>query len=193
MKTLSKIFLCAFLILIIKVNSLNSQTSHYSQSSHSYQSTNFSQLNETKTKNSSSSQNSDKQDKDLKRKSSNQDSVPQKVNKISKTIELSGETIKKQILIAVSEKDSQLTIDISTIITDGGLKVEIYDPSGEKLDNCSVDCKDSKGKEDKLNEPSKIESASCSLSKSFNPPMRGEWKIIIKSEKAKGTLKIEVN
>ena len=193
MKTLFNIFLCAFFILIISVNSLPAQSGHSSQSSQSSRSFHSSQSSQTKTENRNSSQNSDKQIKQVNGKTDKKGTVHQKENKFSRTIELNGETDKKEIIVAVSEKETELTININTIITKGELMVEIYDPTGEKQGNCSIDCPDSIDKNDKLNDISQIESASCSFSKSFNPPLPGDWEINIHSKKAKGTLKIEAN
>ena len=172
---------------------LLAQSGHSSQSLESSQSINSSQSFQTKTENRNSNQNSEKQINKVNKKIDNKNPIQQKGTKISRTIDLKGEIDKKEIIVAISEKETELTINITTLITEGELLVEIYDPSGEKIGNCSLDCPDSKHKNDKSNDTSIIESASCSLSKSFNPPLPGNWKINIHYKKAKGTLNIEVN
>lgn len=110
---------------------------------------------------------------------------------MSRTIEFKGEKNKEEIIYPVGEKDTELSVNINMKISDGELVVELYDPSGEKAGNCSVNCTLSSDDDD--DDEGSEKNASCSFSKSYSPPLPGSWKIIFVNKNAKGTLELEIN
>jgi hypothetical protein len=112
---------------------------------------------------------------------------------LSRTIRLSQESEKLEILLPVSGPIVAFSIKISSEIFEGELTIEIYDPNGEKQGNYSIDNQISlkPNKIDKSDKPRTKEIVSGKISKSVEYPINGKWKVLIIPKNAIGEIVIE--
>jgi hypothetical protein len=110
-------------------------------------------------------------------------------------ITLNGESSKLEIILPVADRIWNFTIKISSEIKEGELTIEIYDPSGEKQGNYSIDSQSSlkPNKTEKTANPNVKEIVTGQISKSIDFPKNGNWKIAIIPKNAKGNLEIASN
>jgi len=111
--------------------------------------------------------------------------------KLTKTINLNGESEKVEIIIPVAEGKIGLTIKISSVIVGGELTIEVYDPTGEKMGNYSVGSQNSIKIVGKTYNPTQSDAISGQITKSVLFPNIGNWKINVIPKNAKGSIDLE--
>lgn len=94
----------------------------------------------------------------------------------SNTIQLKEESGKKEVLIKVEEDVPAISVNINGAITNGQVRVEIFDPAGKKQGSFSIENTNSSSKE----------VVNGSLNKNINSPAKGDWKVVVNAEKASG-------
>lgn len=111
--------------------------------------------------------------------------------KLSKTINLNGESEKVEIIIPVTEKITGLSIKISSITIAGEITIEVYDPAGEKMGNYSVGSQNSIKVVGKTYNPTQNESVAGEITKSVIFPKIGNWTVNVVPKNAKGSISLE--
>jgi len=101
---------------------------------------------------------------------------------LNRTIELNGSTDQKTITITVEPGTVHLDIKIRSILEEGQLRVEIYDPNGEKQGTLSATSDPSS---DSVRE--KVEGR---LNKIAKDPMPGEWTVRLQYMDAHGRVQL---
>ena len=114
---------------------------------------------------------------------------------LQRQISLNEDSEKKEILIPISGPIVRFTINIASRISEGELTIEMYDPSGEKQGNYSVDNQISArlDKSDKNAKMTNKEIVTGKIDKSIEYPISGNWKVLIIPKNASGELLIESN
>jgi len=114
---------------------------------------------------------------------------------LQREIWLTEDSERKEILLPVTGPIVKFVIRISSRVMSGELTIEIYDPTGEKQGNYSIDNQISSRQTpgDKNEKRTSKETVNGNLEKSIEYPINGNWKIIIIPKNATGELGIESN
>jgi hypothetical protein len=91
----------------------------------------------------------------------------------------------KEIVFPVPDHSSFLVFQIGAAVSEGELKMEIYNPSGERLKNSTV------GFGSQLNPDKKIKATLAYLP--YKNPMKGNWIIKISCKSVKGSFIVATN
>ncbi|NQY05243.1 MAG: hypothetical protein HRT68_03305 [Flavobacteriaceae bacterium] len=110
-------------------------------------------------------------------------SSPDSVSRITREIELKDDSKPEEVAIIVGDQDSQLMVQIFSIISKGKLVIELYDPFGTKQGKFSVAAQMSATKKEKVQ---------GSMNKRLRDPKSGDWKIKILPKNVEGSILVEV-
>lgn len=108
---------------------------------------------------------------------------------LEREIFLRNDSEKKEIKIEVKEK-GYFHLDIKSVLTQGEVKIEIYNPSGKKQGNFSVECQ-VPATEEAINFLLPTEKVTGNYRKIINNPTVGIWKVKITSINATGNVNIK--
>lgn len=105
---------------------------------------------------------------------------------LSRNIELDDSSDTEDIKIEVSDEVKKMFIGVNSIIESGYLTVEIYDPSGNKKGNFSV--------ESQLKSSNKKKEQVCGqMQKQIDDPEKGTWRVKLIPKNAVGQIQIQTS
>jgi len=111
---------------------------------------------------------------------------------VKRQIELNGEKDIQEIFLPVSENNSLLSLKITSVIHEGDLTIEVYDPEGERQGNFSIGCQyNSKTSRGAGGSKSSPETVNGQILRTFNNPISGDWIVRIIPNNPVGSLQIE--
>ncbi len=103
---------------------------------------------------------------------------------LSRNIELDGSSDTEDIKIEVSDETKKMFIGVNSTIESGYLTVEIYDPSGNKKGNFSV--------ESQVKSSDKKREQVCGqMQKQIEDPEKGTWRVKLIPKNAVGKIHIQ--
>ncbi|MGB6035346.1 MAG: hypothetical protein WBG42_03695 [Cryomorphaceae bacterium] len=99
-----------------------------------------------------------------------------------RTIELENDSKSADITINIKPSELELNLSINTMVSEGKLTIEVYDPSSTKQGNFTVGTQ---------LESKKKEIVRGNIRKSLTEPLAGNWKVKIIPSNATGRIEIQ--
>lgn len=113
---------------------------------------------------------------------------------LHRKVELKNDSKPKEITIEINEKKCRFNLRIRSTIYAGEVKLEIYDPKGNKQGNFQIGCQvEADFALNELAEDKTLETVIGSTAKLVEDAMLGDWKVKIFPKNAVGNVMIEFN